>query len=330
MNTMKMILFLFFLLPLCGSAHEIRPALLRVTQTGNATYLVQLKLPRTGTLVPVMEPVFPEWFKLEYTSLPVETGEGVIFSWKASTPRDIHGMAITMQGTEAGLVDVFVIVELLRGENYSLVIPSSRQQVIIPESKSSNNDRFFLLGVKHILEGYDHLAFVTALMLLAVNRKRIFLTVTAFTLAHSITLSLSVLGFIGLPSAPVEITIAISILFLSVELVHHLRGRKVLSASYPWAVAFLFGLMHGFGFAGVLHDIGLPKGQVVSSLLLFNIGVEVGQLVYIALVMLVMAVISRLQIANDTKWKWAITYCIGTVAVFWILQRSYLLFLTTA
>jgi hydrogenase/urease accessory protein HupE len=182
---------------------------------------------------------------------------------------------------------------------------------------------FVFSGVEHILLGYDHLLFVLALVLIVRGRRVLVATITAFTVAHSITLSLATLGVVHVPGPPVEATIALSILLLACEIVRLQRGNPSLTAQWPWVIAFSFGLLHGFGFAGVLSEIGLPAGEVPLALFAFNVGVEVGQLVFIAAVLPLLALARR-------PWVFAVAgrpaltaapYAIGILAAFWFCER---------
>ncbi len=178
---------------------------------------------------------------------------------------------------------------------------------------------YFPIGIVHILEGWDHLLFVIALVLLVGRPWAVVKAVTAFTIAHSLTLAAVTLGFFGLPSRPVEAVIALSIVFLAVELA---RGDPATwTRRFPWAVAFAFGLFHGFGFAGALRDIGLPQGEIPSALIAFNLGVEAGQLLVIAAVLLVRAAISRWAPKAEGPALKLTTYAIGTIASFWLIDR---------
>ena len=178
---------------------------------------------------------------------------------------------------------------------------------------------YFSLGVVHILEGWDHLLFVIALVLLVVRGWAVIKAATAFTIAHSLTLAAVTVGFIGLPARPVEAAIALSIVFLAVELA---RGdRDSLTRRLPWAVAFAFGLLHGFGFAGALRDIGLPQGEVPTALLAFNLGVEAGQLLVIAAVVAIRLAVSRLVPRAEMPAVRVATYAIGITASFWLIER---------
>jgi hypothetical protein len=181
--------------------------------------------------------------------------------------------------------------------------------------------RYTALGIEHILLGIDHLLFVLALLLIVRGPWMLVKTVTAFTVAHSITLALATLGFINVSSAPVEAAIALSIVFLCVEIVHARQGRIGLAIRYPWVVAFAFGLLHGLGFAGALAEIGLPQSEIPIALLFFNIGVEIGQLMFVAVVLGLIWGIKKVQ---PESWRWASVvpaYVIGTIATYWLFER---------
>lgn len=187
--------------------------------------------------------------------------------------------------------------------------------------------RYTILGVEHILEGIDHLLFVLALLFIVSNGWKLVQTITAFTVAHSITLGLATLGYINMPSAPVEAAIALSIVFLCVEIVRARRGRKSLTFRYPWIVAFAFGLLHGLGFAGALAEIGLPPAEIPIALLFFNVGVEIGQLLFVFAVLAVLTVLRHAaNITRDSKafiaGERVLVYGIGVLASYWLLERS--------
>ena len=184
---------------------------------------------------------------------------------------------------------------------------------------------YALLGVERILSGIDHLLFVLALIIITRGSWRLFKTVTAFTAAHSITLSLAALGFVHVPPAPVEAVVALSIVFVAAEIVHGRQGRPGLTERAPWVIAFTFGLLHGFGFAGALSQIGLPPHDIPLALLSFNVGVEVGQLLFVALVFAVVAIarrIARRAAFPRPEWAWRVApYAIGGLSAFWLIQR---------
>jgi hydrogenase/urease accessory protein HupE len=317
--------FLFLLLiAVTGSeAHEVRPALLQIKQTGPNEYDVLWKIPRKDDMLPVIHPVFPPWFVIQQKDTGVEAGSGALFTMKAISSKEIHGMTISVSGLQESLIDVLVYIELSSGEKHSLLLQPTKTSATVPYASSVTDTiiTFFKLGVEHILLGIDHLLFVLALMLLTKGTRKLIGTITAFTLAHSITLSLSALGLVGLPAPPVEAVIALSILFLAVELVHHYQGKVVISASYPWIVAFIFGLLHGFGFAGALADIGLPQKGIPLALAFFNLGVEVGQLLFISIVLLLISGIRKVKFTRPRWQPYLAPYAIGSVAAFWVIER---------
>ncbi|QKG72352.1 HupE/UreJ family protein [Erythrobacter mangrovi] len=178
---------------------------------------------------------------------------------------------------------------------------------------------YFVIGVEHILAGWDHLLFVIALVLLVEKPGPVVKAATAFTIAHSLTLAAVTLGFAGLPQRPVEALIALSIVFLAVEVAKD--GRSTLARRLPWFVAFVFGLLHGFGFAGALHEIGLPEGEVPAALVSFNLGVEAGQLLVILGVLLLRAALRRSAPRVETPALRLATYAIGITGSFWLIER---------
>lgn len=321
----KCFLLLLLFLPTAYQvdAHEVRPALLLIKQTGKDQFDVLWKIPRKDDMLPVINPVFPSWFTIQQTDNGVKAGSGALFTMKAISKKDIHGMSISVSGLQESLIDVLVYVEMSNGEKYSLLLQPSKTSATIPYESSAKGtiSTYFKLGVEHILLGVDHLLFVLALLLLTKGTRKLVTTVTAFTIAHSITLSLSALGFVGLPGPSVEAVIALSILFLAVELVHYYQGKKVISAAYPWIVAFVFGLLHGFGFAGALANIGLPQNGIPLALAFFNVGVEAGQLLFIGFMLLLIAGIQKIHFTKRYWQPYLAPYAIGSVASVWLIER---------
>jgi hydrogenase/urease accessory protein HupE len=172
------------------------------------------------------------------------------------------------------------------------------------------------------LGGIDHLLFVLALLILVTNTRTLIWTITAFTAAHSLTLAAATLGLVQVPQAPVEAVIALSIMFVASEIVHVSQGRPGLTQRRPWIVAFVFGLLHGFGFAGALNEIGLPEQSIPLALLLFNVGVELGQLGFIGAVLLTYAILNN-YVHKLPQWANQIpAYLIGSVAAYWTIERT--------
>jgi len=232
------------------------------------------------------------------------------------------------------LTDVLVRIENLDSTTQvTRVTPSSPSFVVAAAPGALEVCRTYLvLGVEHILFGIDHLLFVLALLVLVKGWRKLVGTITAFTIAHSITLAAATLGFVHVPSKPVEATIALSIVFVACEIVHRRQGRSGLTEMWPWVIAFSFGLLHGLGFAGALREVGLPQNAIPLALFFFNVGVEVGQLLFIGLVMAVITLavhaarkFSRRNVAPQTSFAWCeniSAYAIGGVAAFWLIERT--------
>jgi hypothetical protein len=189
-------------------------------------------------------------------------------------------------------------------------------------SWSAAATRYTALGIEHILLGIDHLLFVLGLLLLVHGGWMLVKTITAFTLAHSITLGLATLGYVSAPTRPVEAAIALSIVFVAAEIVHARQGHIGLAARRPWVVAFAFGLLHGFGFAGALSEIGLPLGEIPIALLFFNVGVELGQIVFVGLALTLAWVLRRLPVSWPSWVGAAPSYAIGIMAMYWFIDRA--------
>ena len=304
------------------AAHEMRPALLQINQISATEYDVLWKIPRIDDMVLNIRPVFPDWFRLVKEEPPVAAGGGALLRYQFTADRDIHQMPILIKGLEETVVDVMVYVSLLNGETFSFTIQPRSPEAVIPAKETlwATAKTYLTLGIEHILLGPDHLLFVLALLLIVSGTRRLVATITAFTLAHSITLSLAALGFLGLPGPPVEATIALSIMFLAWEMIRMQPGQSSFTAEKPWLVAFSFGLLHGLGFAGSLCDIGLPQTQEPASLAFFNIGVELGQLAFIALMLLLIRFLFS-RIPFHQTWKKIPSYAIGSVAAFWLIDR---------
>ncbi|AWI84647.1 hypothetical protein CEW88_08520 [Alloyangia pacifica] len=261
---------------------------------------------------------------LTLTPVPGETlVEGfVLFRYGLTGDAGLLGTELRIDGLDRTTIDTLVNVALLDGTHHSFLLRPRETSVTIPEVPSAWAvvQTYTRLGVQHILEGVDHLTFVAALMLIVRGWPMLLKTVTAFTVAHSITLALATFGYVSLPPPPVETLIALSILLVAVEAIHLRRGRSSLATRWPWIVAFAFGLLHGFGFAGALVEIGLPQGDIPLALLFFNVGVELGQLAFIGVLLVLVAVLRRL-VALPRAAPVAAAYGIGTIATFWVFER---------
>ncbi len=304
------------------AAHEIRPAYLQLIQIDENTYEAYWKVPILGEMVPKINPIFPAGFQLEQLNRPNKTGGAIVYSYLLRSEIALPGQRLFIDGLDKTLIDALLTIKYLNGETVSILLQPDKDAIIIPgESKLIDIIKTYtILGIEHILLGFDHLLFVLALILIVNSNWKIIKTVTAFTLAHSITLSTAALGWIFIPGPPVEAVIALSIVFLALEIVLNLKGKETLTSRQPWIVAFIFGLLHGFGFAGALSDIGLPQQNIPWALGFFNIGVELGQIAFIVVVILITK-------ALNMKKNWPIAtklipaYGIGSIACFWLIER---------
>ena len=235
----------------------------------------------------------------------------------------MRGQTLRIAGLETTLTDTLVRMAFADGSTWVQRLTPQQPATVIPVLPGTWEvaGTYLGLGIEHILTGIDHLLFVLALLLLTTGTWRLLKTVTAFTVAHSITLALATLGLAHVPSKPVEAVIALSIVFVAAEILHARRGRIGLAARMPWIVAFTFGLLHGFGFAGALSEVGLPAGQIPVALLFFNLGVEAGQLLFIAAVLALVAGARRVRVAWPRWAELVPPYAIGSVAMVWVIQR---------
>lgn len=242
----------------------------------------------------------------------IRTGSQGLDGWEVS----VHGLPATM-------VDVLVRIALANGRVVSrLLRPDDPSFVFSAEAAGPKVSGYFVLGVEHILFGIDHLLFVLALVLIVRGAGLLVKTITAFTIAHSITLALATLGLVHMPPAPVEAVIALSIVFVASEILRSRRGARGLTERAPWLVAGVFGLLHGFGFAGALSEVGLPPDDIPMALLLFNLGVEAGQLAFVAVVLAVIALIRRAPVSFPRWAPLVPPYAIGSLAMFWVIERT--------
>ncbi|THK35321.1 HupE/UreJ family protein [Ensifer sp. MPMI2T] len=305
-----------------ASAHEVRPAYLQIDQIGQSRFSV---LWRTPILFGMRLPVLLQYSDgVTPVAEPSERGlsDSVVERGIIEAPGGLRGERITFVGLQATITDVLVRVKLQDGTVSTTFVRPAQPWIDIPARQSPFQvaRQFVVEGIEHILFGFDHLLFVAALMMIVRNWRVLVKTVTAFTVAHSITLTFATLGWIALPSGPVEIMIAFSIVLIGAEIVRMERGQTSLTIEWPWIVAFAFGLLHGFGFAGALQDLGLPQDDIPLALLCFNLGVEIGQLMFIATVLTIVAALRRI-VEVPRKAVVASAYAIGIVAAFWTLER---------
>jgi hydrogenase/urease accessory protein HupE len=315
-------------------AHEVRPGYLVLRQTDDVTYSVSWKVPAIGDQRLSIHPKFPE--NCTPIAEPIKFEAAGSYNARATLrcTGGIVGGSIAIDGLAATMTDV--IVRLLRADNSVQTVrltpsaPSFTVEAVPGQWEVAAT--YFKLGVEHILLGIDHLLFVLALIILVKGWQRLVGTITAFTVAHSITLAAATLGMVQVPGPPVEAVIALSILFVAGEIIHRRRGRPGLTERWPWVVALIFGLLHGVGFAGALNEVGLPQHAIPVALLFFNVGVEIGQLFFIGCIVTVTAgavLITKSQFQDGDSPRRvfaasdaAAAYIIGTVAAFWLVERT--------
>jgi len=313
-------------------AHRLSPGYFGLTETDPDVFEAQWKVSISGGLAETLTPVLPD-------GCEVSGGVRLYVLDDRETPNDIRlqhatvacsgplaGGRFAVSGLEATDTDVLFRIDYADGGSFTHRLVPARPSVVIPERPGAFDvaRTYTVLGVEHILGGIDHLLFVLALLLLVAGFRRLVATVTAFTIAHSITLAAATLGLVTVSAAAVEATIALSILFLATELARRAPGHGAhdgLATRFPWVVAFSFGLLHGFGFAGALSEIGLPEQAIPLALLFFNVGVELGQLAFIAVVIGLGFAARRLGSDLGRLAPQPAAYVIGSVSAFWVFER---------
>jgi hydrogenase/urease accessory protein HupE len=306
------------------NADVFRPAYLELRETGAGRYDVLWKVPAQGEDMRLAANVrFPKDAVALAEPKRVFSGNSHIERWQIRRAGGLVGQTIHVDGIQGGATDVIVRLERLDGTSQTERLLPERPQFVVTASAGTGEVAwsYLRLGFEHILGGLDHLLFVLALLLIVRGNLRIFATITAFTVAHSLTLVAATLGVVQVPGPPVEAMIALSIVFVAAEVVRGLQGQPGLTARAPWLVAFSFGLLHGFGFAGALAEVGLPQNAIPVALLMFNVGVELGQLAFVVAVLAAVATLARLRISWPRWSHYAPAYAIGAVAMVWTIER---------
>lgn len=320
MRTCVLFLLALLLLP-SAQAHEVRPAYLRIQEVSAEQFDFLWRVPARGDMRLGIYVGMPGHCTNSGDPLSWQEGGTHIERWSANCPGGLFGHRVEILGLSATVIDVLGRFERSDGTTQVERISPAKPWFEVSESESLAQvvATYTSLGIEHILLGIDHLLFVFALLLLVPDRRMLVWTITSFTLAHSLTLAAATMGWVRVPQAPVEAVIALSILFVAMEIVHWKQGRPGITRRWPWLVAFTFGLLHGFGFAGALSEIGLPEHAIPAALLFFNVGVELGQLTFIAAVLLAWALLKRI---NWPDWAWRVpVYTIGSLAAFWTIDR---------
>jgi hydrogenase/urease accessory protein HupE len=311
-----------------GRADEFKPAYLQLTELDQHTYDVLWKIPAIDEATTLkVKPQFPEGTEA-LTPVRSTFSRGItVQRWRIRVPQGLDGQAVFFSQLSQARIDVLARLVRLDGSvQLERILPVSPRFVATASPGSMEVVKTYtVLGIEHILTGFDHLLYVLGMLILVGGWRRIVATMSAFTATHSLTLTAAALGWVHVPQPPVEAGIALSILFVAREIVQAHRGRPGITARWPWVVSFAFGLMHGFGFAGALAEVGLPQSSIPMALLFFNVGVELGQLMFVGAVLTVIAVgwraAQRLR-WSQPAWLWRLApYAIGSLASFWLVER---------
>jgi hydrogenase/urease accessory protein HupE len=306
-----------------AGAHESRPGYLELREVLPGRYELLWKQPARGEMVLALDPSLPDNCRIASGGNEELIAGALLRRAFVDCAGGLAGRTIAITGLPATLTDVLVRIHHLSGAQETRLL-----QPAAPSFEVRGSPRllervagYLRLGVEHILLGVDHLLFVLGLLLIVRRRSTLVKTITSFTVAHSITLAVATLGYARAPAEPLAAAIALSILFLGPEIVRSWRGESSFTIRHPWLVAFVFGLLHGFGFASGLGEMGLPADEIPLALLLFNTGVELGQLLFVTLVLLLARSFRLLEI----RWRrWAALlpgYAVGSLGAFWTLQR---------
>jgi len=305
-------------------AHESRPAYLELTETTPGQYTVLWRTPVLAGQPLPLALTLPEGVKNLREPIVQELTDSLVERrWIDAGPGGLAGKRITFTGLQFTITDVLARVQLHDGRSWTIIARPAEPWIEITAALSGWQvaSEYIVQGIRHILFGPDHLLFVLGLLLIVRDGWTLVKTVTAFTVAHSMTLTAAAVGYVSIPGPPLEAAIALSILFLGPEIVRRWRGETSFTIRKPWVVAFVFGLLHGFGFAGALTSAGLPQSDIPIALLCFNIGVEIGQLCFVGFV-LALARAIRLMSMRWPRWVQVLPgYAIGSMGAFWTIER---------
>ncbi len=304
-------------------AHELRPAYLEITETAAEGYDILWKVPARGEYRLSLDVSLPE--RCTETTAPVTTNVDAAMTsrWSVRCDGGLAGETISINGLVATYTDALARIVRADGTVQTARLTPDFPDLLVTASPTAANTAwtYFVLGVQHIMLGLDHLLFVLALLLLIRETRTLVAAITAFTVAHSITLAFAALGIAAAPQAPVEALVALSIVLVASEIIRQHKGNADLSSRYPWMIAFLFGLLHGFGFGGALREIGLPQKDVPLALLTFNLGVEAGQLIFVVLALTAIASLKLLLAIHSDRPRLLTAYLVGSLSAAWFVQR---------
>lgn len=300
------------------------PASLKINQVSEKKYNMIWTTPLIGTDNAVnLFPQFSEGVKISKVINSTVVNKSYVQSFELTVDDTLRGKKIIIPGLDAILLDVFVNIYYMDGTTSTLALQPSKIEIVIPGTSGAwdTMKSYFVIGAEHFLGGSDHILFVLCIIFISVRFMQIVKAVTFFTVAHSVTLTLAALGVVNVPGPPVESIIALSILFLVIEILNGFNGKRSLTHQYPWMVSFSFGLLHGLGFAGALSEVGLPQNNIPIALAFFNVGIETAQILFVVCVCTLMFFLRKLPISYTTMMKKAPVYAIGIISSIWLVQR---------
>ena len=336
MRLIRFIIFIVIVVSFSSSiiiADEIRPGYLQLKELSSQNWEVLWKIPAKGQRKLALQVEFPKGCEENNRGSRLTNG-AYIERWRLKCSEKLVDKIIHISGLSDTRTDVLAHIVRIDGTGQTTRLTPSQTSFVIKSKEGwiEVAATYLTLGFEHILLGFDHLLFVLGLLFLVGSWGRLVATITTFTIAHSFTLAAASFGWASVPQAPVEALIALSIVFVAVEILHARQGKRGIAIRMPWMIAFLFGLLHGFGFAGALSEIGLPAHAIPLALLFFNIGVELGQLAFVAGVFglgIVFTYLMRQSKQGVNVWKtigstaFPVAYFIGTLAMFWVFERTY-------
>lgn len=319
----SLFIFLLLIASSFSHAHKLAPSLLQLTEVEPGVFEVYWKTPTLVTAGQTLEPVFPAHCRAQNPVEESVDGSGNVQRWRMACQQPMAGEALAVKGMDSTGTATVIKVQWLDGASSQSIINARSPSLSIPQQQTTAGiiAAYISLGAEHIWLGVDHLLFVLALVMLVKTTRKLVWTITAFTVGHSITLSLVSLGYLDYPVSLVEFTIALSILVLAIELARPQQGDHWIR-NHSWIVAVSFGLLHGMGFAGALREVGLPAGDIPLALFSFNVGIELGQIVFVFICLGLGALALRYSRGFINIGRWLLVYCIGSLSAFWCIERG--------
>jgi len=310
-----------------AGAHETGPGYLELREAQPGSYALLWKKPAGAIDLPIA-PLIPEGCALTAKGSESPALTAPVVRGTLQCPDGIEGKTLAIDGLAATIADVLVRVRHADGRVETHLLKPMDPSVTLGARTTGwqRSYAYMRLGIEHILLGVDHLLFVLGLLLIIEDRWMLVKSITSFTIAHSLTLAAATLGWASAPVPPLNAAIALSILFLGPEIVRRWRGGTSFTIRHPWVVAFAFGLLHGFGFASGLTSMGLPSSEIPLALLLFNVGVEIGQVFFVGLIV----ALERSFVTLEIRWPRIVAalpgYAVGSLGAFWTIQRTLAMF----